>query len=155
MLWFGTSWIVLLPEDRHTLLNGIIAVKRECILYMYYALQREKTWQNIELTCAPNIDSNRPAHPNQSDQRFVVCMKKVCIFDYRNAHCEDSDQPAQMRRLIWIFAVRTCSKVRFWRRRSYYSVINILTGPRMYYHTVILFHYLYHSYSYLKNEKMN
>ena len=31
----------------------------------------------------------------------------------RNAPSEDSDQAARMRRLIWIFAWRTCSKVRF------------------------------------------
>ena len=42
---------------------------------------------------------------------FVVRMKKHCILGYPKCSSEDSDQPAQMRRLIWIFTGRTCPKV--------------------------------------------
>ena len=38
------------------------------------------------------------------------------ILAIQNAPSEDSDQTAQMRRLIWIFAGRTCPKIRFLTR---------------------------------------
>ena len=46
---------------------------------------------------------------------FVVRMKKFCSLGFvqYNVPREDSDQPARMRRLIWIFAGRICPKVRF------------------------------------------
>ena len=44
---------------------------------------------------------------------FVVRMKKLSSFAFQNAHSEDSDQTARMRRLMWIFSGRTCPKLRF------------------------------------------
>ena len=35
------------------------------------------------------------------------CMMKLCNLGYLNMPCEDSDQTAQMRSLIWIFAGHT------------------------------------------------
>ena len=39
---------------------------------------------------------------------IVVRMKKLCIPSFQNEPSEDPDQTARMRRLIWIFAGRTC-----------------------------------------------
>ena len=44
-------------------------------------------------------------------------MKNLCILDYINEPCEDFDQTARI--LIWIFAGRTCPKVRFLSLRLY------------------------------------
>ena len=40
-------------------------------------------------------------------------MKKVSSFAIRNAPSDDSDQTARMRKLVSIFALRTCLMVRF------------------------------------------
>ena len=73
--------------------------------------QREKTYL---LKCAPNEDSNQPAHPCSLIKDFVVRMKKPCILGYPK--CDQwrfwSDC-ARMRRLVWIFAGRTCPSVQF------------------------------------------
>ena len=34
------------------------------------------------LTCAPNEDSNQPAHPRSLIRVFIVCMKKFGILGY-------------------------------------------------------------------------
>ena len=62
--------------------------------------------------------TNQPAH---SDQSPSCRLKKLCI---QNAPSEDSDQTARMRRLIWIFAGCTCTKVRFLMLRMKYIYNN-------------------------------
>ena len=56
--------------------------------------------------CAPNEDSNQPAH-------LSSLMKNTCILSIQNVCSEDSDQTLQMLRLIWIFAGHTNLKVPF------------------------------------------
>ena len=51
------------------------------------------------LTCAPNEDSNQPAHPRSLIRDFVVHME-FAVSASQNATSEDSDQNARMRRLI-------------------------------------------------------
>ena len=63
-------------------------------------------------TIAHSEDLNQPAQRCSLFRVFFVCTKKRCILGYQNAVNEDSDQTARMRRLIWIFAGRTFSKVR-------------------------------------------
>ena len=65
------------------------------------------------LTCAPNEDTDQPAHPRSLIRVFVVRMKKPCFLAIQNAPNEDSDQTARKRRLVWILAWRTCQTVRF------------------------------------------
>ena len=43
----------------------------------------------------------------------------------QNVRSEDSDQTTRMRRLLWIFAGRTCPKVRFLTLRLKWPVLNI------------------------------
>ena len=49
----------------------------------------------------------------QSDQSSLSAWRNFASLAIQNPPSEDSDQTAQMRRLIWIFSVRTCPKVRF------------------------------------------
>ena len=72
--------------------------------------QRETTYLP---TYALNKESNQYAHPRSQIRVFVVHMKKICILGYQNEPSKDSDQTAQMRSLIRIFAGRKCPKVRF------------------------------------------
>ena len=46
-------------------------------------------------------------------ESLLSVWRKVCILGYQNAPSEDFEQTVRMRRLIWIFARRTCPKVRF------------------------------------------
>ena len=43
-------------------------------------------------------------------ESLLFAWRKFASLAIQNAHSEDSDQPARMRRLIWIFAERTCVK---------------------------------------------
>ena len=46
--------------------------------------------------------------------RYVLLMwRKFASLDIQNATSEDPDQTACIRRVIWVFAERTCPKVRF------------------------------------------
>ena len=49
------------------------------ITKVQYEPQRKKTYL---LACAPNEDSNQPAHPRNLIRVFVVRMKKLCILGY-------------------------------------------------------------------------
>ena len=81
----------------------------QTILLSYYGLQREKPYL---LAFAHNEDSNQPTHTS-SLTSFLIRMKK-CIFGYpKFAQMEILVRLRGMRRLIWIFAGRTCPKVRF------------------------------------------
>ena len=46
-------------------------------------------------------------------ESLLFAWRKFASLGIQNALSEDSDQTARMRRLIWIFAVRTCSEIRF------------------------------------------
>ena len=48
------------------------------------------------LVCAPNEDSDQPAHPHSLISVSVLDRKKLCILAVQNAPGEDSDQPAHM-----------------------------------------------------------
>ena len=62
----------------HVLLNV------ETKWFIKYRPQREKTYF---LTCAPNEDSNQPAHLRSLIRVFVFRMKKLCILGYpKSAH---------------------------------------------------------------------
>ena len=70
------------------------------------------TWENIPFDmCA------------QSDQSLCCPNgKHFASLAIQNAHGEDSDQTARMRRLIWIFAGRTYPQVRFLTSRLFADV---------------------------------
>ena len=65
------------------------------------------------LTYASNEDSNQPAHPRSLTEAFRCVNEHFLSLAIQGASSEDSDQPARMRRLIWIYAGRTYSKVCF------------------------------------------
>ena len=48
------------------------------------------------LTCAPNEDSDQPAHPCSLIRVFFVRMKKLCILEIQNALSEDSDAQSDL-----------------------------------------------------------
>ena len=52
----------------------------------------------------------------------LSAFRKIVSLTIENAPSEDSDQTAQMRRLIWIFAGRTFTKARFLTLRFIFSV---------------------------------
>ena len=49
----------------------------------------------------------------QSDQVFLICMKKLASLAIQNAPSKDSDQTVWMPRLIWIFAGHICPTLGF------------------------------------------
>ena len=67
--------------------------------------------------------------------------KDTALLVIQTASSEDSDQPAHSRRLIWIFAGRTCSKVRFLT----FKLIDTynLNKSSWYYHPIVLYHCWY------------
>ena len=68
--------------------------------------------KNVPYDVCTHADSNQPAHPGSHIRIFVVIIKKLHFLAIKNAPSEDSDQTARTRRLIRIFARRTCSEVR-------------------------------------------
>ena len=51
--------------------------------------------ENVLLTCAPNDDSNQPAHPHGLLRVFVVHIKKnLASLVVKNGSSRDSDQTA-------------------------------------------------------------
>ena len=64
--------------------------------------------------CAHNEDSNQPAHARSLImESSLSAWRNFVSLDIQKALREDSDQPARMRRLIWIFAERTHPTVHF------------------------------------------
>ena len=61
----------------------------------------------------PPIKTNQSAHPRSLVSIHLSAWRNVASLAIQNAPSEDSDQTAQMRSLIRIFAGRTCAKVRF------------------------------------------
>ena len=56
----------------------------------------------------PNEDSKQPAHPHRLIK--ALWRNRVC-FAIRNEPSDDSDQTAQMRRLIWLYTGLACPMV--------------------------------------------
>ena len=67
------------------------------IISLPYEPQREKSYL---LTYAPNADLNRPAHPHSLITVFVVCMRLFESFAIKYTPSDDSDENAQICRLI-------------------------------------------------------
>ena len=59
----------------------IVLVNIVTFLYVRRAWQCQKTYL---LTCAPNEDTNKPAHPRSLIRVFVIRMDKRCILCYLN-----------------------------------------------------------------------
>ena len=67
---------------------------------------REKTYSHLSMT---KENSNQPAYSHSLIRECSLSTwRQVASLLLQNAHSEDSDQTARMRRLIWIFAGRTC-----------------------------------------------
>ena len=76
-------------------------------MYNYLENCNNKISRNVRKRT--NEDSNQPAHASLSTWSNFA---SVAFLDTPR---EDSDQTAQTRSLIWIFAGRTCPKYVFWR----------------------------------------
>ena len=64
-------------------LNCIIVYKKEDTRLDVFNKINEPKWGKAYLpTCAPNEDSDQPAHPRSLIRVFVVRMKKLCILGY-------------------------------------------------------------------------
>ena len=68
----------------------------------------------------PNEDSNQPAFPAVWSGSSISVWRNFASLAIQNAPRVYSAQPAQMRRLIWIFAGRKCPQVRFLTLRFKY-----------------------------------
>ena len=75
--------------------------------FLHCMLNESQLERMYLLTCAPNEDSNQPVHP-----RSLISLRcpheetlHPWLFKMRS---EDSNQDAQMLRLIWSFTGRTC-----------------------------------------------
>ena len=74
---------------------------------------------------SPNVRRRSLWHVRPTKSHIILCIcaawsetslsawRHFASLAIQNAHSEDSDQTAQMRRLIWIFAGRTCPEIRF------------------------------------------
>ena len=88
---------------------------------MSFALQRKKTRKRPKYlrTCPPRPPSPSPTKTQIAWSEYPLsAWRNLASLAVQNAPSEDSDQTARMRRLIWIFAGRTCPKVpfvRLWR----------------------------------------
>ena len=86
--------------------------------------QREKTYL---LICAPKEDSNYPAHPHNLTRVFVAYMKKPCILFYSQCtqwiFCSD----CAIVRLIWIFTLCTCPKIRYLTMRIIFCIVRLMS----------------------------
>ena len=65
------------------------------------------------LKCAPHKDTHHPAHPRSLIRVCVVRMKKLCILAYPICAQWILWSDCANAQSIWIFAGRTCPKVRF------------------------------------------
>ena len=54
-----------------------------------------------------------PTDPQTSDQSWLSGQRRFELLAVLRTSSEDADQPALMRRLIWVFAGRTCHKTHF------------------------------------------
>ena len=80
--------------------------------------QREKTFL---LPCAPNEDSNQPAHLHSLTRVVAVPMKKFCILGYpKCASIENSFKTVRIRGLIRILLGAHVSRCVFWPLRLHF-----------------------------------
>ena len=70
------------------------------------------------LTCAPGEYSDQPAHARSSIRIISVIFWIAKGTRFLQAERENCDQSLRMRRMIWLFNVRTCSEVHFSTLRS-------------------------------------
>ena len=54
----------------------------DVILYIGFCTTQVATRKPYLLTCAPNEDSDQPAHPRSLIRVYVVRMNKLCILGY-------------------------------------------------------------------------
>ena len=66
---------------------------------------------SYKITCAPNEDSDQPAHPRSLIRVFAGHSVVATDPKHLQMDSEDSDQPSRVRRLIRVFAERTCNLV--------------------------------------------
>ena len=116
------SWIVYMANTEEPNQNA-----RTCMVVWFFTVRawgtsrfflqqatiRAAAWENVlsDICAQRRLKSAcASAHSDQS----LRCPHKETLHPWLfNAPSEDSDQTARMRRLIWIFAGRTCSKGRF------------------------------------------
>ena len=104
--WYATLAIRL--RGMHRLIQVIVVSLR--ILYRYYVSRRRT---KILRMCTPTKTCiSLRIFTVWSESSFFV-QRIFASLIIKNATSEDADQAAQMRKLIWIFAGRTCPKVHF------------------------------------------
>ena len=90
------------------------------IMYMH------DTNDNLSLNVSQHTFSH--VRPTKSRESFLSAWRNFASLAIQNAPSEDSDQTAQMRSLIWIFAGRTCPKERFLTsRHNLHTIIDMNT----------------------------
>ena len=70
----------------------------------------------------------------------LFARRNVASFLPKNAASEDSDQTARMRRLVWIFAGRTCPRVRFLTLRCNWCWLIKMDGENRQVRTPLISH---------------
>ena len=82
LFWYDIMTLFLISLFRYCSLEIVVwipfDIMRQIFLYLFEPW-REKTYL---LTCAPNKDSNQPAHPRSLTRVFVIRIKKLCIIGY-------------------------------------------------------------------------
>ena len=120
-IYSGRNWNLSSRVDSGLNLSSI------CFPILYCAETselREKTFRSD--MCALRRSNQHSCSPIRV---FVIRKKKVFILCSRkDAPIEDSDQTAQMRRLIWIFAEHTCPQIRFERCASNVLSLRLLSN---------------------------
>ena len=83
------------------IIHYLKSVSKVALLHMFYCIRPMKSQTSLRIRAVWSV--------------FVVRMKKLCILSYhiQDAPKEDSDECTD----IWVFAGRTCPKVRFLKLR--------------------------------------
>ena len=81
-------------------------------------------WENVRSDMCAQRRLKSACAFAQSDQSSLSAWRNFASLAIQNASSEDSDQTARMRRLIWIFAGRTCPKLRFLTLRPIHFALN-------------------------------
>ena len=77
------------------------------VMWLHEQYRCVAKWENVHLTFPPNDD----VIPAVWSESSLSTRRNFVSFAIENVPCEDSDQTAWMRSLIWIFAMRTCPKI--------------------------------------------
>ena len=80
---------------------------------------------------APIEDQNQPTHPRIWTESTLFVRRNFASLAIQNAPNEGSDQTVRMRRLIWIFAGRTCLYVRFLALQFTFMIIDFCVNNRI------------------------